>query len=694
MFSFGIVGDSNVGKSTLLNALLGDRILPSKRTCCTSVLTHCLLDGGALGDEGEGVTKGDPLLVEPSVLAGTPTLEIFSGASPVRARIDKLNGIVRTNSFAASSGNVALEDGERQGAEDPQVVDVLVHVGACKGLAPMVDARTKLVDVPGHDETDNPIARECKDVVLSLCHSLLVLVKHDKICSDATGKLLESLVEDAPHLFDAWGGENMGLAPVIFVITQVDQLDTCDLDGEDTDNDVDVVNDLKAQFRSFLRRRECLQSFPRLAESVPIFATGITKDVLAGRHASYDWDFLIAQMLSLHRYRDTLIESRKVLYSTRIYRPLRDALHQWTLQQEYPKLATDILSQHNQHKLVKVALASIGIGTLALGGWMACTAWVARGVALAEAVAASASASAAAATATCASEVAASATAAAATAGARAAAASATASYVSVVAASAGNTAAAVGTVAGSVATGDVVGGTLVGGVVGVTARGIAWLTLGGSSANKAAALATAAATSASMAAATATATATSASVAAATATATAAGAASAVTTASTSVAAYASLALAGGVAAMRSALIGEEVVITAPGLGCLGARRAVEAIITSTAKSIQNSRVQDGEPYEDYILWPGSEDRVLYVGQFKDKAPHGIGRLFWKDTQIESFVGEFELGHLKEGVFISNAKWQWEDFSSRQALVRALLRWQAFNLSACMTQQSLVQCV
>ena len=65
-------------------------------------------------------------------------------------------------------------------------------------------------------------------------------------------------------------------------------------------------------------------------------------------------------------------------------------------------------------------------------------------------------------------------------------------------------------------------------------------------------------------------------------------------------------------------------------------------------------SAVNSGAPYTDYLLWPGDGGAVLYVGQFRDRVPHGEGRLFWRDTQHEAFIGSFEDGLPVTGTFIS----------------------------------------
>jgi hypothetical protein len=193
-----------------------------------------------------------------------------------------------------------------------------------------------------------------------------------------------------------------------------------------------------------------------------------------------------------------------------------------------------------------------------------------------------------------------------------------------------------------------------IGTATGVATRWLYWVVRGGISATKAAKAAQTAAVVAATTATTAAATANSASATAAMASATAFAAAQGVTAATSTAAAYTGLALAGGVAAMRTALVGGQVVITAPGLCCRGARFAAENIEVPTANMVYASEDDEGKPYEDIVLWPDTTDRVLYVGQFKGKTPHGSGRIFWKDTQFEAFVGSFLNGKAVEGVFIS----------------------------------------
>lgn len=94
----------------------------------------------------------------------------------------------------------------------------------------------------------------------------------------------------------------------------------------------------------------------------------------------------------------------------------------------------------------------------------------------------------------------------------------------------------------------------------------------------------------------------------------------------------------------------------------CLGARVATALLPTLEVQQVLDSEA-DGPAYQDVIFWPepqeGAADgappwRILYVGDFRGRLPHGRGRLFWEATQMEALIGEFEDGRIKSGVFLS----------------------------------------
>jgi len=116
--------------------------------------------------------------------------------------------------------------------------------------------------------------------------------------------------------------------------------------------------------------------------------------------------------------------------------------------------------------------------------------------------------------------------------------------------------------------------------------------------------------------------------------------------------AAASSAAIAGG-----AILVGGNVEVTAQSIGCHGANKAIESVPRLTPEAIKASEKSDDQRYTDILLWPEGPDaemKVLYVGDFAGKLTHGHGRLFWRDTQMECFIGEFSNGHILEGLFIN----------------------------------------
>ena len=81
---------------------------------------------------------------------------------------------------------------------------------------------------------------------------------------------------------------------------------------------------------------------------------------------------------------------------------------------------------------------------------------------------------------------------------------------------------------------------------------------------------------------------------------------------------------------------------------GAIGAELANQRVVFNrTAASIQ-----EGKAYEDTLL--DAEGSPLYIGDFAAEVPHGSGRLFWKSSNFEAFIGRFKNGRPREGLFIN----------------------------------------
>ena len=127
-------------------------------------------------------------------------------------------------------------------------------------------------------------------------------------CTEGTAALVDTLAVEAPHLFqgDALAHDTRGLPKVLFVLAQVDRIgETQGLDGGDDGAALEPqrqIESMKQDFRAMLRSRRSLVRFPGFADSVPVFATGISSSVLAGRTMAYDIGALFEALSALQAH--------------------------------------------------------------------------------------------------------------------------------------------------------------------------------------------------------------------------------------------------------------------------------------------------------------------------------------------------------------------------------------------------------
>lgn len=99
---------------------------------------------------------------------------------------------------------------------------------------------------------------------------------------------------------------------------------------------------------------------------------------------------------------------------------------------------------------------------------------------------------------------------------------------------------------------------------------------------------------------------------------------------------------------AERPDTLGGQLCQSAGRFGAVGAELANQRVVFNrTAASIQ-----EGKVYEDTLL--DRDGSPLYIGDFAGEVPHGSGRLFWKTTNFEAFIGRFKNGRPREGLFIN----------------------------------------
>ena len=325
----GIIGDSNTGKSTLLNALLGQRLLPTSYKSCTSAITSV-----RLVDSGEAQLSFNWKNIDETIV----------GRKEVVNRIKSLNEEIRES---ASKEVVDLR-------VECQPSSKLFDLGIC-------DGSLRLVDMPGQDETDNPVVKECFDQLLSMCHGLICLVKHSAVRSDSLAVLLDRIAVQAPHLLTTQGA-------MTFVISQVDLLRQDDSDEEGDDKSSHrILNDLKRELLQYLANRDCLMLFPGFLSDVKVFCVSVDGKMTGG----HEYEKLLESVGELHSIIQELKTTRKVKLCKEIYEILMDRMEQ--VEKEYPARASEVIESERHEKAVRNAsmavAAASSLVTIPLGGW-------------------------------------------------------------------------------------------------------------------------------------------------------------------------------------------------------------------------------------------------------------------------------------------------------------------------------------
>lgn len=297
LLTIGVVGGTNVGKSTLVNAIIGQRLLPSASKSSTSVLTIVVPMKSA-----EAI---------PVLQAGDDVME---GSEEVRRQIKVLNEHVRSS-------------------QDASVHAISLRCGVRTSLQPLLEGGVRILDLPGCDEIDNAAVSQCLQVTLSICHAMIVLVKYDAITSEATADMFARIVKGAEHLFavdsSVDGNAKHGASspcPVTLVISQADLVSQNGMD--DSDEEVGSVEDLTRTLRASLCKMSCfqgaLESFP---SRVPIIATSISLPVIIGNcPGGHDFASLEKWVLACHGSIATLQLRRKVCITKLIFATFQELL--------------------------------------------------------------------------------------------------------------------------------------------------------------------------------------------------------------------------------------------------------------------------------------------------------------------------------------------------------------------------------
>lgn len=325
----GVFGDSNTGKSTLINAILGQRLLPQSHSCSTSLFASVTLVDTEV--PRAKLPRGD----------GSPP-EQLEGRREILKRLVELNGTHRHEPLAIGSGSIS----PRLDLE----VAMLARASSTVCNAGVCDGTLTLVDTPGQDEEDGPVSEGQLDSILSLCHGVIVVIRHDRVRSKTLAALLDRIVVHAPFLLSGEGA-------VTLVVSQVDTLRS-DEDVSDDEQSEDsschgLLDNVKQELRSFLLGRPILAAFPGFAREVRIW--GISVDGrLQGRH---EFPCLVGTVVSLHAQAQELQRNRRVRLCEAMYANFCDEL--LDTRNRHPVRAQAILEAQTCKEGLDVGLTAI-----------------------------------------------------------------------------------------------------------------------------------------------------------------------------------------------------------------------------------------------------------------------------------------------------------------------------------------------
>lgn len=342
----GVVANANAGKSTLINAILGEKVLPQNYKCCTSVITNVTL-----------IDIDEPLMLDHGK-------EVKGGKNILKA-IRALNTEIRETDDAAVK-DISLYCKPAPKPETPAATVL------------KLDGMLKLVDMPGIDETDNQVVKDSMNQLLSMCHGLLIMIKYDGIKSDSFASLITQVEAQAPHLFKTKGA-------ITFVISQADCLRN-DTDSSDDEWSVDVISDLKSELCEFVAKRlPQIQTmtmmedipipmsgpkYPNFVRDVHIVATSVDQKLCGG----HDFGQLLEILSNLHSLRSELILQRKVSLCDAISDEFQNVLSD--TRGSWPEAAQDAITGRNaevdfwQKIMILSTIVTIPLGGAAL--WAGC----------------------------------------------------------------------------------------------------------------------------------------------------------------------------------------------------------------------------------------------------------------------------------------------------------------------------------
>lgn len=240
VFRLLVLGDMKRGKSTVLNALLGENLLPSDVNPCTAILT---------------ILKYGP--------EKTVTVHFSSGRSPERIDFQTFKQRYTIDPQEAKQ----LE--QRKELAFPDVTHAVVEYPLA-----LLEKGVEIVDSPGLNDTE--ARNELSLGYIHQCHAVLFVLRASQPCTLAERRYLDNYIKD----------RNLA---VFFLINAWDQVRESLIDPDDTQELADAEAKLHKVFRANLSEYCTNEGYDRYQERVfPISALVALRRRLKDSNANLD----------------------------------------------------------------------------------------------------------------------------------------------------------------------------------------------------------------------------------------------------------------------------------------------------------------------------------------------------------------------------------------------------------------------
>ena len=205
-----VVGTTNAGKSTTINAIVGAEVLPARNIPMTALPTLIRHTPGAatpllrIGNRepldrlvasrrGNDIAEhrgGDELGAKVDAMLGNAIKPCYEGASEIRDILEALNDLVRLSSEVGE----AFPFDDYDGIDEFPVIDVeFAHLSGIEGT----QGRLTLLDTPGPNESARPQLRPMLKKQLERASAVLAVLDYTQLKTEADAEVRRELTKVA-----------------------------------------------------------------------------------------------------------------------------------------------------------------------------------------------------------------------------------------------------------------------------------------------------------------------------------------------------------------------------------------------------------------------------------------------------------------------------------------------------------------